>query len=190
MHETRTRQGLARDEETVDGHVARRSSPRVDALLDGLDPTRPLWDLCCDGGQIGCVAMDRHPGATVVFVDKRPRLVAELASRLERTPRYHGRYRIERADILRLTLPSAPATVVLAGVGTNLILAFLARLEGRRGDRLVCSTSQCPDRFETLASAQGLVVLGRVQVRSRHGQQTIWRLAWHDEAPARGVPSV
>lgn len=119
--------------------------------------------------------MDRDPAVQVVFVDKRPRIVEALRPLLERRPRYAGRYRLVCADILAMDLPPAPANFIVAGVGTNLIWAFAARL-ARRDDRVVCSTSQSPDRFEALAAGSAFEAVDRLEVRSRTGSQTIWTL--------------
>ena len=154
----------------------RRSSPRVDAILARVRPGLPIWDLCCDGGQIGSVALDRDPAATVVFVDVRPAIVRALESLLARFPHYTGRYRVVCADILRMDLPTAPAAFVVAGVGTDLTWAFVQRLAGRQGDCIVASTSQCPTRFEETGRRSGCAVEGRQHVSSRHGRQTIWSL--------------
>lgn len=166
-------------------HVGRRSSARVDAILDRVDAALPLWDLCCDRGQIGCVAMDRHRRASVVFVDKRPRILEPLVALIAGTPAYTGRARIVCDDILDMALPAAPVNFVVAGVGTNLICAFLERLTGRVTDRLVCSTSQSPERFERLAAARGFVAADRADLASRHGRQTIWTL--HRPVPEAGA---
>jgi tRNA A22 N-methylase len=162
--------------------MRRRSSTRVDAILACVAPGLPVWDLCCDGGQIGCVAMDRDPLVPVVFVDKRPRILGALERLVARGPHYAGRYRIVSADVLWMDLPPVAVNFIIAGVGTDLICAFLDRLVSRRGDRIVCSTSQCPDRFEALAEAHGFMVDSRQGVVSRHGSQTIWTLRRADNA--------
>ena len=156
--------------------LPRRSSTRVDAILRRVDPALPVWDLCCDRGQIGCVALDRDGDATVVFVDKRARILEPLVALVAAEPDYAARARILCADILDMALPDAPANFIVAGVGTNLICAFLDRLTGRSGDRLVCSTSQSPERFERLSAVSGFIALDREDVSSRHGRQTIWTL--------------
>ncbi len=146
----------------------------MDAILAHVPRGQTIWDLCCDGGQIGSVALDRDPEATVVFVDKRPRIVEDLTALLARFPHYRGRYRIVCDDILRMDLPSGPATFIVAGVGTDLIWEFVSRLAGRRGDCIIASTSQDPVRFEEMGRRGGFALDGRQVVRSRHGSQTIW----------------
>jgi tRNA A22 N-methylase len=170
------------------GHVpriGRRSSPRVDALLGRVQPRLPIWDLCCDGGQIGCVAMDRDPTASVVFVDRRPGIVEALTPQVARWPRYAGRYRILCADVLRMTLPPTPVNFIIAGVGTNLVWAFADRLVDRVGDVVICATSQCPERFEALGAGRDFVVRDRLEVRSRYGRQTMWTLRRGED----GIPA-
>lgn len=154
----------------------RRSTPRVDAILARVEPTLPVWDLCCDGGVIGCVAMDRDPSATVVFVDKRPRILDALGALLARGPHYAGRHTIACADILDMPLPPAPVNFIVAGVGTNLICAFLQRVASRTGDRIVASTSQNPERLARLAADAGFLATAREDVTSRTGRQTIWTM--------------
>ncbi len=166
-------------DERETGHAplsGRRSSPRVEAILARVQPGLPIWDLCCDGGQIGCVAMDRDPAASVVFVDKRPGIVRALTPLVARWPPYAGRYRILCADVLRMDLPPGPVNFVIAGVGTNLVWAFADRLTDRVGDLVICSTSQSPERFEALGQERDFAVGDRQEVRSRHGSQTIWTL--------------
>lgn len=154
----------------------RRVAPRIRATLARIDPALPIWDLCCDAGVIGRTAMDDDPVATVVFVDKRPRIVESLEARLAREPRYAGRHRVLTADIRQLPLPPSPVNFIVAGVGTNLICAFLERLRERTHDRIIASTSQNPERFERLAAAAGFAVDARETVTSREGRQTIWTL--------------
>lgn len=154
----------------------RRRSARVQSILARLDATLPVWDLCCDGGVIGCAAMDLDPAATVVFVDKRPRILAALEALLARGPQYAGRQRVVCADILEMPLPPTPVNFIVAGVGTNLICAFLTRMHDRTGDRIVASTSQNADRFERLAATAGFVAADRELVTSRTGRQTVWTL--------------
>lgn len=148
----------------------------MQAILSRVDAALPVWDLCCDGGLIGCVAMDREPTATVVFVDKRARIVEALEGLLARGPHYAGRHRVLCADILEMPLPAAPVNFIVAGVGTNLICAFLGRLHHRPGDRIVASTSQNPERFERLAAEAGFLAADREAVTSRTGRQTIWTM--------------
>ena len=150
------------------------SPNRIDAILDLLDPALPVWDLCCDRGAIGCAVLDRLPGAIVVFVEKRPLIVEALRNAVGNRLGRDGRYRIVADDVLRMALPEGPANLVIAGVGTNLICAFLARLVERRGDRIVCSTSQSPERFERLTAESGWTVVSRRDVSSRTGRQTVW----------------
>jgi tRNA A22 N-methylase len=147
---------------------------RIDTILDLIDPTLPVWDLCCDRGVIGCAVLDRWPAAHVTFVEKRPAIVEALAAFVARRTERDGRFDVRGEDALRIVLPDAPASFVIAGVGTNLICAFLARLEGRRGDRVVCSTSQSPERFERLTNEGGWRVCERRDVSSRTGRQTVW----------------
>jgi tRNA A22 N-methylase len=147
---------------------------RIDTILDLIDPTLPVWDLCCDRGVIGCAVLDGWPTTHVTFVEKRPAIVAALHAFVARRPERAGRYDVREEDVLRTVLPGAPASFVIAGVGTNLICAFLARLEGRRGDRVVCSTSQSPERFERLTNEGGWRVCERRDVSSRTGRQTVW----------------
>lgn len=149
---------------------------RLDTIVDLIDPALPVWDLCCDRGVIGCAVLDRVPTASVVFVEKRPRIVDALVDTVASRSGRAGRYRIVADDVLRMPLPPEPASLVIAGVGTNLICAFLARLTDRRGDRIVCSTSQSPERFERLAQEAGWTVVSRHEVSSRTGRQTVWRM--------------
>jgi hypothetical protein len=154
----------------------RRAAPRIRATLARLDTALPIWDLCCDAGIIGRTAMDDDPAASIVFVDKRPHIVEALEARLAREPRYAGRHRVLIADIRQMPLPPSPVNLIVAGVGTNLICAFLARLRDRHGDRIVASTSQNPERFERLAAEAGFLAGGPETVTSREGRQTIWTL--------------
>src|SRR3712207_711799 len=105
----------------------RRSSSRVKAILEMVDRRLPLWDLCCATGQIGCVALERLPDLRVVFVEKRPHLVEALRQEVAREPHYAGRHDVICADVLAVGLPATAVNFVMAGVGTNLIAAFLAR---------------------------------------------------------------
>lgn len=155
---------------------ASRVTPRVRATLARLDAALPIWDLCCDAGIIGRTAMDDDPAAHVVFVDKRPRIVEALERRLASQPRYAGRHRVLTADIRQMLLPPSSVNFIVAGVGTNLICAFLARLRDRSGDRIVASTSQNAERFERHAAAVGFATADRAVVTSRDGSQTIWTL--------------
>ena len=154
--------------------MARRSSPRVDALLARVAPGLPIWDLCCDSGQIGIVALERDPSCRVVFVDKRADLMLALARDLARRPRCAYRYELVRADIRTMDLPNEAATFIIAGVGTNLICAFLDRLSARMGDGVICSTSQDPARFERLVAARGYMATDRLDLTSPQGRQTVW----------------
>lgn len=154
----------------------RRVAPRVRATLARIDGALPIWDLCCDAGIIGRTAMDDDSAASVVFVEKRHGIAETLEARLAREPRYDGRHRVVLADIRQMLLPPSPVNFIIAGVGTNLICAFLQRLEPGRADRIVASTSQNPDRFERLAAGVGFAAEQREVVTSRDGSQTIWTL--------------
>lgn len=147
---------------------------RIDTILDLLDPALPVWDLCCDRGVIGCAVLDRWPEAAVTFVEKRPAIVAALVGFVAQRSDRGGRYEVRGEDVLRMALPAHPASFVIAGVGTNLMCAVLARLAGREGDCVVCSTSQSPERFERLAGEAGWHVRARRDVSSRTGRQTVW----------------
>lgn len=155
---------------------ASRVAPRVRATLARLDAALAIWDLCCDAGILGRTAMDDDPAASVVFVDKRPRIAETLEARLAREPRYARRSRVLVADIRQMPLPPSAVNFIVAGVGTNLICAFLGRLRDRHGDRIVASTSQNPERLERLAAVIGFVAEQREVVTSRDGSQAIWTL--------------
>ncbi|BCS32543.1 hypothetical protein TBR22_A17570 [Luteitalea sp. TBR-22] len=157
-------------------------SPRIAAIVDLIDPALPVWDLCCDRGVIGCAVLDRFPEAAVIFVEKRPRIVEALRDAVANRSGRQGRYRVVCDDVRHMPLPDAPASFVVAGVGTNLICEFLARVAHRDGDRVVCSTSQSPDRFERLTGEAGWRVVARRDVASRTGRQTVWVVARTDHA--------
>jgi hypothetical protein len=123
--------------------------------------------------------------ASVVFVDRRPNIAEALAPLVARWSRYVGRYRILCVDVLRMDLPPTPVNFIIAGVGTNLVWAFADRLVHRVGDIVICSTSQCPERFETLGQGRGFVVRDRLEVRSRSGRQTMWTLRRGED----GIPA-
>ena len=160
----------------------RRGSERVREITGLLHPALPVWDLCCDHGQIGCAALAALTGTQVVFVDRARPTVERLERRLGHSQRFAGRYRVQCDDVLQMELPAAAVNFVVAGVSTNLICAFLSRLLDRRGDRIVCNTFQDASRFEERVLALGFTIDTSVDVTTPGGRQRIWVLASGDGA--------
>ena len=161
-------------------HVTGQHRPagreRIRAIVELVDPALPVWDLCCDLGQIGIAVMAQHLDTHVVFVERAARTAERLEHRLCRRREAAGRYRVVCADMLEIELPAAPANFVVAGVSTPLICGFLGRLTGRGDDRIICNTFQDAARFEARARSAGFLVKESRAVATRSGRQRLWRL--------------
>jgi hypothetical protein len=155
---------------------------RIRAIVGLVDPALPVWDLCCDLGQIGAAVMAQHPEAKVIFVDRAARTAERLGRSLSRRPDAAGRYCVVCADLMAVELPAGPVNFIVAGVSTNVICAFLARLRGRDGDRIICNTFQDAARFEARARSTGFLIEESLDVATRNGRQRLWRL---EVAPSR-----
>lgn len=153
-----------------------RGSRRVRAIVNLLNPSLPVWDLCCDHGSIGRAALEQCSETRVVFVDRSAQTVRKLAEALGGSSGLAGRYRLVCADVLRMELPAAPVNFVIGGVSSLVICRFLEGVAGRRGDRLVCNTFQDPERFEARVRTLGLGIQTSLDVSTRRGVQRIWRL--------------
>ena len=98
-------------------------------LLEGHD----VWDLCCDHGLIGrwAVKADRFP--SVQFVDPVPSIIERLRLTLEKHA-FEGRWTLHTVEAQ--SLPDMSGTVVIAGVGGELIQKILEAHQDR------CATVQ------------------------------------------------
>lgn len=144
-------------------------SPRLQLLYDGILPKRPLWDIGCDHGYVGLAAYANRRCPEVHLVDRSERVVADLQKCLaERFPKGHDGLHLWHCDATKRPLPVTGGTVLMAGMGTETILAVLAKL---------CPDRPPPDLRLVLASNVNEERLRLALARSdwRLHQETLYR---------------
>ena len=150
-------------------------SARISTLTELIDEALPLWDLCSDHGQIGLFALESGKVSDVTFVDIRQHLIVQLSAKIEEMADEKYKTNFICDDILKMQLPLFPVNFVIAGVGTNLIMQFLSRLFGRKGDRIICNTHQSPDIFEKKLKLLGIQEFQKIALSAEKPKtQTIW----------------
>lgn len=143
-------------------------SPRLELILNHLNPGEPVWDVCCDHGILGRSAIRKNIFSEVHFVDQvvsimqrlsseiikfRPEFILktgeEFITRYQNSEKWDEELNQQKELILSaqqipvfLWTTSAPLTteywsgnVVIAGVGSQLILEFLnSYLDNKKSD--------------------------------------------------------
>ena len=154
--------------------LEKKMTPRFRGLIDQLNPDLATWDLCCDHGIVGLLALCYKKTPRVVFVDRQRHLMDRLEIELDNLALQKTHYEVRCADINLMQIGSKPVNYIIAGVGTNLILQFLSRVQIGQGHRVICNTHQNPDRFERLVRDSGLIWEQKTQVVEKKVMQSIW----------------
>jgi len=153
--------------------MGKKTSARVELILSLLDPKLKTFDLCSDLGLIGIEALLQGKVEHVTFVEIKPHLIEETKKWVSKH-NLTARASFANADILKHSFPEETSNFVIAGVGTNLIVAFLKQMKPRKGDLVICHTHQNITRFEHKLSEMSLVPF-RVQDFEIKGRvERIW----------------
>lgn len=109
------------------------------------EPYDHIWDCCCDHGLLGAALLRQHPNAFVHFVDVVPALIESLTERLTQhfadTPRWQAL--CMDAGALPLDTHKGRHLIIIAGVGGDLMMAMIARLQDTHPD-LALDFLLCP----------------------------------------------
>jgi len=153
--------------------MRKKTSARVERILSLLDPKLRAFDLCSDLGLIGTEALLQNKVQHVTFVEIKPHLIEDTKERIANLS-VMERASFIQADVLQYSFPEEASNFVIAGVGTNLIVAFLMQMKPRKGDLVICHTHQNITRLEHKLSEMSLVPF-RVQDFAIKGRvERIW----------------
>ncbi|MFA0087353.1 tRNA (adenine(22)-N(1))-methyltransferase TrmK [Vibrio sp. 10N.261.51.F12] len=90
-----------------------------------------IWDCCCDHGYLGAALLDRQAAKDIHFVDIVPKLMQELAAKLEQ---FHSSGQVRAhthcQDVAAIPLGqySGRQLIIIAGVGGDLMIRFITCL--------------------------------------------------------------
>lgn len=119
-------------------------SPRMELILASLRGDRPLFDLCCDHGQLGLAALERWHLPHVSFVDQSPSVMQRLAATIEQSGLDLSKVTLVTGAAETLSVPPGASDFILAGVGGQTIVKILDGLfpSGLGEHRLIISSQQ------------------------------------------------
>ncbi|MCL9776597.1 tRNA (adenine(22)-N(1))-methyltransferase TrmK [Vibrio sp. S4B1] len=90
-----------------------------------------IWDCCCDHGFLGAALLDRNAAQHIHFVDIVPKLMAALEDKLQQFySASSSEYYVHCIDVATIPLSKYKGRhlVVIAGVGGDLMMDFVSRL--------------------------------------------------------------
>lgn len=100
-------------------------SPRLKKIYELLIPQKDVWDICCDHGYVGQVALRSGNFLGVHFVDKGIHIIEKLQKDLKNNN--HAYFYPHEAQLLRNPLNG---NLIISGVGAQLILSIVRHLWG------------------------------------------------------------
>lgn len=120
-------------------------SARLEAILSLVHGDRPLFDLCCDHGQIGLRALERWSLPHLILVDQSAAVMDVLSKRIaQRGESLQSRITLLRQPAETLHLPEEACDIVIAGVGSSSCISIIEGLfeSGIKGHRLILACQQ------------------------------------------------
>ncbi|URQ91617.1 tRNA (adenine(22)-N(1))-methyltransferase TrmK [Pseudoalteromonas sp. SCSIO 43101] len=122
--------------------LSKRLSAIVDVVDSGYDE---IWDCCCDHGLLGIELLQQNKAQLIHFVDIVPELMQALNDKLVRfaTNEQCARWQVHCQDVAMISPdPNKRHLVIIAGVGGELLVQFLAKIVGHHPgihiDFIVC----------------------------------------------------
>ncbi len=113
-------------------------SKRLSAIVEVVDSSYDeIWDCCCDHGLLGIELLRLNKAEKIHFVDIVPELMQTLNNKLERfaTGAQRGRWQVHCQDVAMITPdPKKRHLVIIAGVGGELLVQFLAKIISHHPD--------------------------------------------------------
>ena len=118
---------------------SKRMKLLVDLSLDG----EPLWDMCCDHGYIGLLALSSRRFSHVYFVDNVAHIINRLQELIDQSPfKYDSpSYSLVNSKVEDLRV-LVDGTCIIAGVGGKTIVTILEALSNNNflgAERLILS---------------------------------------------------
>ena len=156
-------------------HLEARVSERMRRIVDFAIPDRPTWDLCCDHGLIGLWAWHVHDLPELHFVDRAPRLVGELRTRIA------GHIDLTRlffhqTDASQVEISPAPSNLLIGGVGFRAAERIVSNIDPTRGHRVVVSVHAEADQLPRAMNELGWVIAGEATIEERGRRRSVF--AW------------
>ena len=157
----KNRNNLLEGEGQISGHskygFQKSPSPRIETILNHCQKGWITYDLCCDQGKIGILALAQGITSEVIFVDRLSHLVESIEKKLSPFLNYDNEksvaFKVE--DILEMQPNNhVQANFIIAGVGMDLCLQALKKLSLQvpDGSRFICqvnrSVTQLPSQVE------------------------------------------
>lgn len=178
-------------------------SPKLQLIYENLLPGEDLWDLCCDHGYLGQVALASNEFNQVFFVDQVPHIIEKLEARLRKeSPKSFDLDASEPSEVeaslikqtyllsrkahfrnvpAELLQESLFGNVVIAGVGAYTAFAIVKSLWERQflqAKRLILSPQRDDEKFLRWLSEMDDNFNHRYQLKSqqsvREGRRPLW----------------
>lgn len=105
-------------------------SKRIETIARSINPEFPeVWDLCCDHGKIGTHILKSYPKEQILTVHFNDKLVHQIDSlRMKLSRDYGERVQLHSRDARQLKISSLKASIIIAGIGGDLMLSILESL--------------------------------------------------------------
>jgi len=123
-------------------------SPRLQFIYDQLLPEQDVWDLCCDHGYLGIVALKSKRFRNIHFVDQAQHLVLALQAKWG-----HEAAAYFYPHSAQTILTAMNGNIVIAGVGASKIIEILAGLSQQqdfRSCRLILVPHKDEEQLESM----------------------------------------
>jgi tRNA A22 N-methylase len=121
-----------------------KMSERLKLICDHVLVEHEVWDICCDHALIALSAFDQNSSRKIYAVDKSLPAMEQLKQRLAARARGHIQLICEDACALKAVIKG---TVIIAGVGGDLIEKILTHQMNREILRIIVSPNKDEEKF-------------------------------------------
>lgn len=95
-------------------------SKRLERILSLITPSKNLYDICCDHGELGIEALQRELCENLILIDRVPSIISNLSKKLEVTDIPSRRkIRVLCEDAAKNPRHFSNSTIIIAGIGES-----------------------------------------------------------------------
>ncbi|RYF50344.1 MAG: methyltransferase domain-containing protein [Cytophagaceae bacterium] len=106
-----------------------RLTKRMNAIVGYVRPDSTVFDICCDHGLMGLLALAQRNDSEVVFVDQSERALAAVRESLkDLDPSLAARAKVLCTAAETIVVPESPSDFIIAGVGTHTVISIIDHL--------------------------------------------------------------
>lgn len=144
-----------------------RLSERLNILLSFCKKGSPLWDLACDHGYLGLMALEKQLCPHVTFCDLSKVAMEALKCQPLLMNKYQGFHEIVTGDFCDLQIPDRDCNIVLAGLGFHKIKKFVAKNSELKNIRYIIHPAKHPELMTPYMQGFGFTEISHKTCKER-----------------------